>query len=60
MAFGLGTLRLSPDAFWRATPVEIAAAAWGLFGAGSPPPMRRAELARLMARFPDEERRDGG
>lgn len=50
MRLGLGTLRLSPEAFWAATPREIAAAF---------PRDRRAPLAReafnsLMQMFPDE------
>jgi len=51
-AFGLGVLRLAPDAFWAMTPRELAAAADGVAG---PAPARpgRAELAALMARFPD-------
>lgn len=56
MGFGLGVLGLAPATFWRATPAEIAAAAHGRFGAqAAPAPLRRAELDRLMARFPDEE-----
>ncbi len=54
MAFGLGCLRLSPDAFWRMTPRELSAAMrprrQGVsqsFDAGA--------LARLMRDFPDEE-----
>ena len=54
MAAGLGTLRLSPDAFWAMTPRELAAA----LGAtqGRPPaagPPSRAELTRLMQQYPD-------
>lgn len=56
MGFGLGVLRLSPEAFWRATPREIAAAADGLTRRhAAPKPLARAELAALIARFPDEE-----
>ncbi|MFC7053814.1 rcc01693 family protein [Hansschlegelia quercus] len=53
-AFGLGVLKLAPDAFWRATPREMAAALDGVRGrspAGAP--LRKTELERLMARFPD-------
>lgn len=50
MRLGLGTLRLSPRAFWAATPREIAAA----FARGSHEPPDRAEIAALMQRFPDE------
>ncbi len=49
MHLGLGRLRLSPDAFWRMTPRELAAA----LAAPSAPPMDRAALAALMRRFPD-------
>lgn len=56
MGFGLGVLRLAPHAFWRATPREIAAAADGLTRRrAGPTPLARAELAALIARFPDEE-----
>lgn len=52
MAFGLGVLRLSPDAFWRMTPRELAAALEALapLAEGS---LSRARLAALQARFPD-------
>ncbi|MCE3246616.1 MAG: hypothetical protein K0R41_441 [Geminicoccaceae bacterium] len=53
MAFGLGTLRLSPEEFWRATPRELIAAADGLRGG---PPLAApdaSELAALMRAFPD-------
>ena len=52
IGFGLGTLRLSPDAFWRMTPRELAAA----FEALAPPaeaPLDRERFAALQARFPD-------
>jgi uncharacterized phage protein (TIGR02216 family) len=50
MRLGLGTLRLSPSAFWAASPREIVAAL---------PRAKRAALGRdglfaLMQRFPDE------
>ncbi|WP_245498333.1 phage tail assembly chaperone [Hansschlegelia quercus] len=47
-------MKLAPDAFWRATPREMAAALDGVRGrspAGAP--LRKTELERLMARFPD-------
>jgi uncharacterized phage protein (TIGR02216 family) len=52
MGFGFGILRLSPDAFWRMTPRELAAA----ISAVVPP--RAAAIGRgafdaLMRRFPD-------
>lgn len=53
-AFGLGVLSLSPKDFWRATPVEIAAAARGFSGGPSAAsPLTRADFERLAARFPD-------
>ncbi|MGA0531900.1 phage tail assembly chaperone [Hansschlegelia sp. KR7-227] len=49
-------LNLPPEAFWRTTPREIAAAARGRSRRGpSVAPLRRAELDGLMARFPDVE-----
>ena len=53
MAFGLGHLRLSPDAFWRMTPRELAAAMRGP-GQVVASPFERSALARLMRDFPDE------
>lgn len=54
MAFGLGVLRLSPDAFWSMTPRELAAAVRGVRGlAGAPPPPARSDLDALMRAFPD-------
>jgi uncharacterized phage protein (TIGR02216 family) len=52
MAAGLGLLRLSPQQFWSMTPRELSAALRGL-GVVSRSPLRRNELAGLMARFPD-------
>lgn len=42
-----------PDAFWRATPAELAAVLEALAGEEAAP-LERAELAALMAMFPDE------
>ena len=54
MALGLGHLRLPPAAFWTMTPAELAAAIRGLTGGAElATPPGRAELSRLMARFPD-------
>jgi uncharacterized phage protein (TIGR02216 family) len=52
IGFGLGVLRLSPDAFWRMTPRELARA---VAAVRTPviTPIRRAELDALIARFPD-------
>lgn len=52
-AFGLGPLRWSPDQFWRATPLELAAAARGLLVPPAPAPATAGDLRRLMAAFPD-------
>jgi uncharacterized phage protein (TIGR02216 family) len=52
MAFGLGVLRLPPEAFWAMTPRELVAAAAGVAGPGAEG-LGRAELAALMARYPD-------
>jgi uncharacterized phage protein (TIGR02216 family) len=52
MAFGLGRLRLSPDAFWAMTPRELAAAVEGAVGVVAAP-MDRASLDNLMHRYPD-------
>jgi uncharacterized phage protein (TIGR02216 family) len=49
---GLGVLRLSPDAFWRMTPRELALALGAAFPA-PPAPIRRSEFAALVRRFPD-------
>lgn len=50
MQAGLGTLGLSPRAFWAATPREIRAA-FGPALRGFP---AREEMERLMQRYPDE------
>ncbi|RJF74355.1 rcc01693 family protein [Rhodopseudomonas palustris] len=52
MQFGLGTLRLSPDAFWRMTPRELASALIGARG-GVVTPLSRGGLDDLMRRYPD-------
>ena len=52
LAIGLGTLRLSPDAFWRMTPREFAAALRGLYGDPAPP-FDRAAFDALREKFPD-------
>lgn len=55
MAAGLGLLRLSPRDFWAMTPREFAAAMTGLGGGGAATaaPPSRADLSRLLTRFPD-------
>ena len=40
------------DEFWRSTPAELGAVLRAIAGDGQPPPSR-ADLARLMERFPD-------
>ncbi len=52
IGFGFGALRLSPEAFWRMTPRELACAVRALTG-GTPEPLRRAVLESMMRRFPD-------
>lgn len=59
MRLGLGALRLSPDAFWAMTPVELQRALEGagiLAYGGGGSWMERATLEKLMARFPDTDR----
>jgi uncharacterized phage protein (TIGR02216 family) len=51
MHAGLCLLRLSPDVFWRLTPVEFFAMTGGL--RSQPPGIGREGLAGLMERFPD-------
>jgi uncharacterized phage protein (TIGR02216 family) len=52
MQFGFGVLRLSPDAFWRMTPRELAQAIIAVRGAVAAP-IDRSGLDALMRRFPD-------
>jgi len=52
MGFGLGVLRLSPEAFWRTTPRELAAAMETVLGPRQAA-LDRASFAALSARFPD-------
>ena len=51
IGFGLGVLRLSPQAFWSMTPRELALAISSVTGATAP--LQRDELSDLMTRFPD-------
>ena len=55
MAMGLGILRLDPQAFWRMTPREFAAAARAVIGptSNNADRPRRSDLTALMASFPD-------
>jgi len=59
MRFGLGLLRLSPDAFWGATPLELLRAFEGVNGVAPAAPLGRAALNALMRRFPDPKASDG-
>ena len=52
MGFGLGTLRLAPEAFWRMTPRELAAAMEAVLGSREAA-LDVASFAALRARFPD-------
>lgn len=58
MRFGLGVLRLPPEAFWAMTPRELTAAWQGLTG-GRPGRLDRPGLEALQAQFPDSEVTDG-
>ena len=51
IGFGLGVLRLAPEAFWRMTPRELAYAIEAVTGRAAP--LDRAALSQLMARYPD-------
>ena len=52
IGFGLGVLKLPPEAFWRMTPRELAYAIEGMRGRNSP--LDRTSLDQLMKRYPDE------
>ena len=52
IGFGLGVLRLAPEAFWRMTPRELAYAISAVTG-GRPATLDRAGFDTLMRRFPD-------
>ena len=52
MRFGLGVLAIPPDAFWRTTPREMAAAIEARLNTGPRAP-DRSDLERLMTAFPD-------
>ncbi len=58
MRVGLQGLGLTPEQFWRLTPVELRI----MLGAEAAAPLTRARLAELAAAFPDrrQERADGG
>ena len=52
IGFGLGVLRLAPDAFWRMTPRELSCAITAVTGVTGTP-IERAEVEALMRLFPD-------
>jgi len=52
MRFGLGVLKLPPDAFWKMSPRELAAA-WGAVMGDRSRPLDRQALETLMERYPD-------
>lgn len=54
MAFGLGTLKLAPDAFWSMTPRELSAAFHGLYRNGQAASgLDFSSLRTLMRQNPD-------
>lgn len=55
MAFGLGGLRLQPDAFWLLSIPELIAIASAVGrGLSQGTPMAPGDLAALIARYPDQ------
>lgn len=51
MRAGMGDLRLTPDQFWRLSPVELRI----MLGAeAAVPPLTRARLEELAAAYPDQ------
>lgn len=48
-----GLLGWSPEEFWRATPQDLRLAVEGRLGRSETAGFGQAELAALMARFPD-------
>ncbi len=60
MRVGLGVLRLPPEAFWKMSPRELAAAMAGLYGrSGVARPIDPARFAELQKRYPDKEHQSG-
>jgi uncharacterized phage protein (TIGR02216 family) len=51
IGFGLGVLKLPPDAFWRMTPRELAYAIEAV--RGRRPVLARKDFDELMQRYPD-------
>jgi uncharacterized phage protein (TIGR02216 family) len=52
IGFGLGVLRLSPDAFWRMTPRELGCAIAAVVG-DTAFTLGRLEFETMMRAFPD-------
>lgn len=52
MRVGMQGLRLTPDQFWRLTPVELGVM---LGQGGAQAPMNRAGLEALQAAYPDKK-----
>ena len=52
MGFAAVVLGWSPDAFWSATPAELASIA-GVLAGDAPAPLDADGIAALMGRFPD-------
>lgn len=52
MELGLGRLELKPDEFWKMTPAELKAKAYGRLGRPNEP-MTNRRLKEMMERFPD-------
>ena len=55
IGFGLGVLKLSPDAFWRMTPRELAYAIEAASGRSAP--LTRTRLDEMRKRYPDGSNR---
>lgn len=53
MRLGLGVLRLPPEAFWKMSPRELAAASAGLTGPSGEAAIGRERLEALRKRYPD-------
>ncbi len=59
MAFGLGTLRLSPKQFWQLTLPELSAALHGItgsFSGVSSSVISQKQLDKLVALYPDSHK----
>jgi uncharacterized phage protein (TIGR02216 family) len=58
MRFGFGVMRLSSRDFWSLTPRELAAAFEATNGRSRGAAIRPDDFSALMARFPDEVKRE--